>query len=123
MIRVGHLAAGAIAGELAMLGISQTRSAARSSKAVRKAWRMMVKEEKAHGKRWRNDRKLWKTCEPRSEYMQLNLVRRGPKCLRHRRKAWKTICPPKNDNQRKMIQEASWLSDAEKTIIETIIKR
>eukprot|EP00438_Fugacium_kawagutii_P000643 Skav215313 [mRNA] locus=scaffold2444:89308:98971:+ [translate_table: standard] len=27
MIRVGHLAAGAIAGELAMLGISQTRSA------------------------------------------------------------------------------------------------
>jgi len=28
MIRVGHLAAGAIAGELAMLGISQTRSVA-----------------------------------------------------------------------------------------------
>ena len=30
MIRVGHLAAGAIAGELAMLGISQTRSVSRT---------------------------------------------------------------------------------------------
>ena len=33
------------------------------------------------------------------------------------------IAPPKDDNRRKMIQEASWLSDVEKTMIETIIKR
>ena len=34
MIRVGHLAAGAIAGELAMLGISQTRSVSRTAEVA-----------------------------------------------------------------------------------------